>query len=113
MPLEIDDCQLKVVKRTYKGRTATLTVQVPAPGRITISGKNLRTVRRTVKTPGHVKVKVPLSKRGSAALKQRRSSKKGRKLILTATVRLAPSKPATGAKKISGPTKIKTRLTFR
>ncbi len=117
IPLEIDDCTLRVVKREYKHklRTATLTIQSPSKGRITISGKYLRTQRRTVRA-GHTKIRVPLTKLGAAQLRSNKRSsrpKSGRKLQLTATVRLVPAKPASGAKKVTGPTKIRTRLTFR
>ncbi len=118
IPLEIDDCTLRVVKRSYNRRkgTATLTIQSPSAGKVTISGKYLRTVRRTIRSAGHTKVTVALSKRGVAALRRKRSinAKSRRKLQITATVRLAAAKPAAGAKKVAAPTtKIRTKLTFR
>ena len=111
IPLEIDGCTLRVVKRSYKVHVATLTIQTPSKGRVTITGKYLRTQLRTVRV-GHTKIRVPLSKLGAAQLKRNKRSarpRSQRKLQLTATVRLAPAKP----KKPAGSTNVRTRLTFR
>ena len=71
-------------------------------------------MRLTFKTPGHRKVKVLLTKKAGAKRRAMRHRKPRRKLRLTATVKLTPAKPASGAaKKIAGPTKIRTRLTFK
>ena len=115
IPLEINDCRLQVVKRAYKGGVATLTVQSPVPGRVTISGPYLQTQRRTIRVAGHTKIRVPLSRLGAAQLRRKRSSDiaSKRKLTLAATVHLTASKPAERAKKMAGPTTVRSQLTFR
>jgi len=115
IPLQINDCRLQVVKRSYKGTVATLTVQSPVAGRVTISGRYLRTQRRTIRVAGHTKIRVPLSRLGAALLRKKRSSDVAsrRKLILAASIRLRASKPAERAKKMAGPTTVRRQLTFR
>jgi hypothetical protein len=104
-PLSVPDCRMRILSRKIKGHTATLRVEVPNPGRLSASGKGLRTVKRTLKrAPGVVTLKLKLSKRGVASLKQRRSSH--HKLTLRATVRLVPSGPGSRTKRT-------TKLVFK
>ena len=99
--------------RKVKGRKATLTIQVPTAGKLSITGGGLRAARRTAKGMGLMKVKVSLSKKGAKTLRKRRAHKPRRKLTVKVTVRLAPAKPASGAQKAPAAMKARTKLVFR
>jgi hypothetical protein len=112
VPIEVTDCGLKVLSRKIKGRTATLRIQLPNVGKVTVTGGGLSGSKRTVKAARIINVKVKLSKKGVKSLRKRRQHRPRRKLTVTATVRLVPAKPASGAK--AGPAmKTRTRLVFR
>jgi hypothetical protein len=61
-PIALSGCPLTIVSHRTSGRRAILRILAPSAGRLTISGRGLRTVKRTVKAIGVVTVSVPLSK---------------------------------------------------
>ena len=69
-PLEVSDCGVKITKARVKGTVATLTVRVPAAGRVTFTGKGTRKVTRKRTKAGSFTVKVKLSKSGNAKRKR-------------------------------------------
>jgi hypothetical protein len=90
--LSVPDCRLRILSAKVNRRSATLRIEVPNPGKLTLGGSGLRTIRRTVKrAPGIIKFKLLLSKRAVAQLTAARAAH--RKLTLRATVRLVPSGP--------------------
>ena len=62
-------CKIAITKAVVKGRKAVLTVRVPAPGKITLTGKGVKKVVRTV------------GKAGSYKLTISRSGPKGRRTV--------------------------------
>jgi len=64
--------KVKVLSANVKGATAALTVQVPAAGRLTISGSGLKQAARTSKRAGSATVEVALSRAGLASVHRHR-----------------------------------------
>jgi hypothetical protein len=60
--------KVKVVSAKVKGATASLTVQAPAAGRLTVSGSGLKQAARTLKQAGKTTVEVGLTRAGLASL---------------------------------------------
>jgi len=60
--------KVKVVSAKVKGATASLTVRVPAAGRLTISGSGMKHAGMTVRRAGNVTVEVGLTRAGLASL---------------------------------------------
>jgi hypothetical protein len=56
------------VKASTKGRRATLRLTVPGPGRISVSGENVKSAKAAAKKAGAVTVRVTLSSAGSRSL---------------------------------------------
>jgi hypothetical protein len=90
-------------------------VRAPGPGTLKLSGKGIKTVKKTVAAGGTYKIRVKLSKAGVKALKKARKqkSKAKRKLVVKVKAAYAPTKgvAAGGAPlKASSATK---KLTFK
>lgn len=62
----------RVVRKAVRGTRFVLSVRVPAPGRITISGTDVRTSRRSVTRAGIYRLTVVLTSRARRALKHKR-----------------------------------------
>ncbi|HEY5045170.1 MAG TPA: hypothetical protein VII53_04870 [Solirubrobacteraceae bacterium] len=60
--------KVKVISAKVRGATASLTVQAPAAGRLTISGSGLKQAGRMLKQAGKTTVDVRLSRAGLASL---------------------------------------------
>lgn len=67
--------KVKVTHKAVKGDAFTLTVKVPASGRITVSGASLRTVVKSARKAGSYRVTVKLTARAKRALKRKRRMK--------------------------------------
>ena len=81
--------KLKVISHKVKGRTATVVVQVPGPGRLSLSGRRVKSVTEQTAASERATIKTTLTKAGVA---QRRRHPKG------ITVRLKVSfKPVSGS----------------
>ena len=77
--------KIRLLKRTVKGTTIALRVKVPASGRITISGADIKTVSRSVGHAGTYTLTVRLTGKAKNRLKHKR------KLKLALSVRYVPS----------------------
>lgn len=67
--ISVSNCPVRIVSHRVSGHTAILTVQTYEAGRISGSGKNLKTVYRHLKKAnGKATLKVPLSNAGLKAL---------------------------------------------
>ena len=76
---------IRLLKRTVKGTTIALRVKVPASGRITISGTDIKKVSRSVSHAGTYTLTVHLTGKAKNRLKHKR------KLKLAFSVRYVPS----------------------
>ncbi len=74
-------------KATVKGSTATLTLTLPGPGKLQVSGAKTKAISTTVAKAGTQTVKVTLSSAGSKALRKA----KRRTLAVKVTLRFTPS----------------------
>ena len=77
--------KLKLQKHTVKGTSIALRVNVPAKGKITVSGGNIKKVSRSVSRAGTYTLTVHLTGKAKNRLKQKR------KLKVAFSVRYAPS----------------------
>ncbi len=66
--ISVGSCKIKLLSKKIRRHTLILRVQVFNAGKLTISGRNLRTTFRRVKGAGIVTIKVPLSRKGTSAL---------------------------------------------
>jgi hypothetical protein len=97
-PVSVPDCRLRILLAKVNRQSVTMKIEVPNPGRLTVSGVGLRTIRRKVgRAPGIVKMKLLLSKPAIAQLAAARAAH--HKLTLRATVRLVPSGPGSRTKR--------------
>jgi hypothetical protein len=113
--VDIAGCGVQITRAKVSRRTATLSVRAPGPGTLTLSGKGIKKVKKTVKAGGTYKIRVKLSKAGVKALKQARKQKSRRKRKLSVKVKAAygPTKGVAAggaAVKASSATK---KLTFK
>jgi len=97
----VTGCGIVILSHKIKGHKAKITVVTPAAGKVTVSGKYLKTAKRKLRKAGKATLTVSLSKKGLAAL---RKSKK-HKLKVKITARLKPSKGSSS--------KASTTVTFR
>ncbi len=68
--ITVRNCPVEVVKHKTSGKTATLTVQVPAAGKISFRGTELEFVTRNIGKAETTKVKVPLTRIGGEVLRK-------------------------------------------
>jgi hypothetical protein len=68
-------CGVRLLRGALVSRTLILTVQIYAPGRVTVSGKNLRTVSRRLSMASTTTLRVALSRAGLRALRHHRRPK--------------------------------------
>ena len=66
---------VKVVKRSVKGSAFSVTVKVPAGGRVTITGAGIRTAHKVVSKAGSYRLRVGLTARERRLLNRRRRLK--------------------------------------
>lgn len=89
--ITVTGCGVVITAHKVKSRKVKVTVVTPAAGRVSASGKYLKTVKRTLGKAGKATLTVSLSKKGIAALQR---SKKG-KLKVKVTVGFRPTKGST------------------
>ena len=82
--------KIRVLHRKIVGHTLILTVQTLEAGRITAGGSDLRTVRRVIRRPRTVTLRIPLSRGGMKALSRR--VRRHRRLTLSVRVMLSPQR---------------------
>ena len=80
--------KIRILHRKIVGHTLILIVQTLEAGRITAGGKDLRTLRRSVRRPGTVTLRIPLSRGGMKALSS--GVRRHRGLTLSVRVTLSP-----------------------
>jgi hypothetical protein len=85
-------CTFKLIRASVKKRTATFTVAVPGPGTVRVSGRGLKTVRKTCAAAGTYKVKTSLTKKGVKSLKRalRAKKKSKRRLVVRGKANYTP-----------------------
>jgi hypothetical protein len=108
-------CGVAITKVSVKRRTATLSVRVPAGGTVTVSGKGLAKVKKTVSKAATYKLKTKLTKVGVKRLQRalRAKKKSKRRLTLKATAGYAPKKAATAGGEPVKASRASTKLTFK
>lgn len=74
--------KVKILSHKVKGRRATLVVQVPAAGKLTLSGNGVKKVVRTAKKAGRMTLSTTLTRARSASL--RKHHRKQTAITLTA-----------------------------
>jgi len=67
-PVVVTGCGVRIVHHRVRHNKLVLTIQTFGAGRVTIAGKDLRRVRRSVRKAGTFTVTVPLSHKGAGAL---------------------------------------------
>lgn len=99
--IHVSECPVEVVKRKVKGDTVALTVKAPSAGKVSVSGKFLRRMGKTVKRAGRTRLVARLSASGMSALrahgklkvhikvgfKPKRTSSHSSKAFVSATLR--------------------------
>jgi hypothetical protein len=88
--------KIKILSHRVKGHIATLVLQIPAAGKIVVSGGGVRAANRQAAKSERLTVKIPLSKAGAASL-HKRHNRLGVKLK-------ASFKPTSGASSSAGVT---------
>jgi hypothetical protein len=99
--IAVAGCPVKILKRRIVHHVLILTIQTFGAGRITATGKNLKTTSKRVRGATITTMRVKLSRKGARALSSRRRMK------IRVRVRFAPSQ-----KGESGST-ASTTVTFR
>jgi hypothetical protein len=61
---------IKVVKHSVKGKTVTLVVQVPAPGKVSLGGKGIKTIQREAAKAERLTLRTTLTKASSSSLRK-------------------------------------------
>jgi hypothetical protein len=113
--VEVAGCGVQITKVSVKGRAATLSVRVPAPGTVTLAGKRLVKVKKTLSKAGSYKLKTKLTKSGVKALKKALKAKKKsrRKLVVKVTTNYAPKKGSSVGGESAKASRATKRLTFK
>jgi hypothetical protein len=62
--------RLKIVSHRVRGRIATLVMQVPAAGKLTLSGSGVRAMNRQADRPERITLRVTLSRAGASSLRR-------------------------------------------
>jgi hypothetical protein len=88
--------KIKILSHKVKGHIATLVLQIPAAGKVVVSGGGVRAIGKGVTKPERLTVKVPLSKAGTASLRKHRNR-------LSVALK-ASFKPTSGASSSAGVT---------
>jgi hypothetical protein len=113
--VEVIGCGFAITKASVKKRTATLSLRVPAPGAVKVTGKGLKTVKKSFAKAGTYTVKTKLTKKGVKSLKRalRAKKKSKRKLVLKVAASYAPKKGSTVGGEPVKAGKASKKLTFR
>jgi hypothetical protein len=73
--IAVAGCGIRIVRRKLVGHTLRITVQTPAAGRITVTGRNLKTAKRSVRKATTTTLRVRLGRAAVGALKAHRHLK--------------------------------------
>jgi hypothetical protein len=111
----VPGCGVAITKATVKKRTATLSVRIPAPGTVTVSGKGIAKVRKTYAKAGTYKLRTKLTKKGVKSLKKALKAKKKskRKLNVKASAGYSPKKGSTVGGEAVKASRASKRITFK
>jgi hypothetical protein len=105
----IAGCGVAITRSKVARRSAALSVRVPGPGTVTLTGKGILKATKTFPAAGTYKVRVKLSK---AAVKALRSGRK-RKLSLKLTAAFAPKAGAAAGGAPLKASRASAKLTFK
>ncbi len=76
---------MKIVKHSVKHGVATIVVQIPAAGRLTLHGTGLKTVQKSAPKAERVTLTTTLTRASAAALKKHKRHHRAMKVQLTAS----------------------------
>lgn len=65
--------KIKILSHKVKGHIATLVLQIPAAGKVTVSGGGVRAIGKGITKAERLTVRIPLSKAGTASLRKHRN----------------------------------------
>jgi hypothetical protein len=99
--IAVAGCAVRIVRRKLVGHTLLLTVQTPSAGRISVSGRNLKGLSKSVRKASTVTLKVHFSRGGLRALRAHR------RLQLHVSVRFIPRQK--GEQRSGASTTLKVR----
>jgi hypothetical protein len=113
--VDVAGCGVQITKLAVKKRTATLTLRVPAPGTVTVTGKGLKRARGSFARAGTYKLKTKLTKKGVKALKKvlRAKKKSKRKLVVKVAASYSPKAGSTVAGQAVKASKATRKATFK
>jgi hypothetical protein len=110
-PVGVAGCSITVLAKKVSGQRASVTLRVPSAGRVTLSGKGLRTTTVGVKDAGTVVAKVSLSKSGAKAM--RKLGARRRALVVRLRAAFTPAQgAAAGGQPVAASSDL-ARLIFR
>jgi hypothetical protein len=69
--ITVTGCPVLITRHRVKGKTVIVTVKVPAAGRISVSGKDMKTIKRSVSKATTITLRMHLSDKGLAALSKK------------------------------------------
>ena len=108
-------CGVQILSAKVSKRAATLKVRVPAAGSIKVSGKGMKTVRKTASAAGTFTLRTKLTKAGvkklRKALKAKKKSK--RRLVVSLKASYAPKKGSSVAGEAVRGGSASKKLTFK
>jgi len=69
--IAVAGCGVRIVRKRVRGHTLLITIQTPGAGRVTVTGRNLKTVKRSVRKAARTTLRVRIARAGVSALKRR------------------------------------------
>ncbi len=92
--ISVSGCPVMILSHRIRGHKLILKVKTFAAGRISVKGKNLRTIYRRVSKASILTIKVPLSRHGLRALSRRHRLKPRVRVAFVPTAHREPSSAA-------------------
>jgi hypothetical protein len=73
--ISVASCGIRIVRRRVRGHTLLITVQTPGAGRVTVTGRNLKTAKRNVRKATTTTLRLRLGRAAVSRLRQHRRLK--------------------------------------
>ena len=110
-PVAVAGCSVAVLARKVSGKRASVTLRVPSAGRVTLSGKGVRTTTVSARGAGTVTAHVTLSSSGAKTL--RKNAARHRALVVRLRAAFTPAQgAAAGGEPVIKSSRL-ARLIFR